>query len=130
MRRINARLIAVAALVLLILQVTSVAAAPRRIRIKHGHTSARVKGRLRNIHDDANFVLRARAGQHLKVTINGQGPTRGAVTSPGGQALGGGPGGVVFDDNLPATGDYRIRVTESQMADEWKGTFILKVNVH
>ena len=130
MRRTNACIITVVALVLLVLQVTSIAAAPRRIRFEHGHTSARVKGRLRNIHDEANFVLRARAGQHMKVTIKGQGATRGQVTSPGGQAIGGGPGGVVFDDDLPATGDYRIRVTESQMADEWKGTFILRVDVH
>lgn len=28
---------------------------------------------------------------------------------------------VRFDGSLPATGDYRVKVTESQMGSAWKG---------
>jgi hypothetical protein len=102
--------------------------AERRIRLKKGQTVAYVKGTLRHIHDEASFVLRARAGQHMRITITGEGPTRGVVTFPSGQQDGG-PGGIIFDDHLPETGDYRIRVTESTMGEEWKGTFLLKVRI-
>jgi len=102
--------------------------AERRIRLKKGQTVAYVKGTLRHMHDEASFVLRARAGQHMRITITGEGPTRGVVTFPSGQQDGG-PGGIIFDDHLPETGDYRIRVTESSMGEEWEGTFLLKVRI-
>jgi hypothetical protein len=102
--------------------------AERRIQLKKGQTVAYVKGTLRHIHDEANFVLRARAGQHMRITITGEGPTRGVVTFPSGQQDGG-PGGLVFDDRLPKTGDYRIRVTESSMGEEWQGRFFLEVSI-
>jgi hypothetical protein len=102
--------------------------AERRIRLKTGQTVAYVKGTLRHIHDEAYFVVRARAGQHMRVTITGEGPTRGVVTFPSGRQDGG-PGGLVFDDRLPETGDYRIRVTESSMGEEWKGSFFLAVSI-
>lgn len=100
----------------------------RRIRFKRGATVARVTGHLKGINDEALFVLRARKGQHMRVEITGQGATRGFITSPSGEENGA-PGGVVFDEDLTETGDYHIRVTESQMAEEWKGTFTLKVTI-
>jgi hypothetical protein len=121
----------IVALVILASQVGSVtAAADRRIRLKHGQTTGSVKGRLKNIHDQAFFVLWARKGQHMRVNIQGEGPTRGEVIAPSGQGIGGSPGGVVFDEDLPETGDYRIRVTESMMAEEWKGSFVLTVTIN
>lgn len=100
----------------------------RRIHFQRGATTTSVHGRLRGINDKALFVVRARQGQHMQIEITGRGPTRGFITSPSG-AQNGGPGGIVFDEDLTETGDYRIRVTESQMGNEWRGTFILKVTI-
>lgn len=108
--------------------VIDAAAVPRahRINFKRGQTSARVKGRLSRMFEDALFDVRARRGQHMRVEIIGDGPTRGFVTFPSGQQEGQ-PGGLIYDDVLPETGDYHIRVTESQMGEAWKGKFILEV---
>lgn len=100
----------------------------RRIMFKQGRTSVSIRGRLNGTSDEDYFVLRAKRGQHMRVEITGDGPTRGVVLFPNGEQEGQ-PGGVVFDDDLQATGDYRIRVTESSMAEGWRGTFILKVEV-
>jgi len=100
----------------------------RRINFRHGQTHVSIRGHLNGINDEDYFVLRARRGQHMRVEIIGDGPTRGVVLFPsGGQD--GAPGGVVFDDDLPDTGDYRIRVTESSMGEAWRGSFILKVEI-
>jgi hypothetical protein len=121
--------IAIVMLMLLVSQISwASTTAERRIRFKKGQTAASVKGTLRHIQDEANFVLRARAGQHMRITITGEGPTRGVVTFPSGQQDGG-PGGLIFDNRLPETGDYRVRVTESSMGEEWKGSFLLEVSI-
>jgi hypothetical protein len=110
--------------------VSTVAArkAPQRIYFARAATVARVTGYLRGINDERLFVLRAKAGQHMRVEINGRGATRGIVVFPSGKQDGA-PGGVVFDDNIDETGDYRIRVTESSMADAWRGGFALKIEI-
>jgi hypothetical protein len=127
--RSSAHRIVIVVLMLLVSQVIwASTTAERRIRFKKGQTAASVKGTLSHIHDEAYFVLRARAGQRMRIIITGEGPTRGVVTFPSGQQDGG-PGGLVFDDRLPETGDYRIRVTESSMGEEWKGSFILEVSI-
>src|ERR1700686_5342173 len=102
--------------------------APQRIYFARGATEARVTGYLRGIRDEAVFVLRAKAGQHMRVDIRGRGAPRGTVMFPNGQQDGA-PGGVVFDGILPVAGDYRIRVTESSMADAWSGSFTVIINV-
>src|SRR5438445_5950889 len=102
--------------------------AQTRVYFARGATRATVRGYLRGIRDEALFVLRAQAGQHMRVEIRGRGPTRGEVMFPsGGQD--GGPGGVVFDGIIPDNGDYRIRVTESSMAEAWRGNFTLVIDV-
>lgn len=101
---------------------------PRRVYFARGATVARVTGYLRGIRDEAAFVLRAKAGQRMRVDIRGRGATRGIVIFPNGQQDGA-PGGVVFDGILPVTGDYRIRVTESSMANTWSGSFTLIIKV-
>ena len=90
------------------------------ITFQHGQTQAHAYGHLQGIHSVAHFYFRARAGQHVKVEITGRGPTRGVVTTPGGQQDGS-PGGVVFDDTVTQTGRYRLRVTEDTMAEAWHG---------
>jgi len=102
--------------------------APQRVTFARGATVARVTGYLRGINDEALFVLRAQAGQHMRVEINGRGATRGVVIFPSGRQDGQ-PGGLIFDDNIDEAGDYRIRVTESSMANAWRGSFVLKIEV-
>ena len=102
--------------------------APQRVYFARGATRARVTGYLRGQRDSAEFVLRAQAGQHMRVEIRGRGATRGMVTFPNGQQDGA-PGGVVFDGNLPVTGDYRLRVTESSMGDAWSGGITVIIDV-
>ena len=99
-----------------------------RIRFKRGAIVASAQGRLSKVGDEVYFVLKAKAGQHMRVTIKGQGATRGVVIFPSGKQDGQ-PGGLIFDDDLDETGDYRIRVTESQMAESWKGSFTVTVEI-
>src|SRR5437879_2845878 len=101
---------------------------PQRITFARGATVARAAGYLRGLNDAADFVLRAKAGQHMRVEINARGATRGMVTFPSGKQEGA-PGGVIFDDNIDETGDYRIGVSESSMGDAWRGRFVLKVEI-
>lgn len=101
---------------------------PQRVYFARGATQARATGYLRGIRDEAVFVLRAKAGQRMRVDIRGRGATRGIVIFPNGQQDGA-PGGVVFDGILPVAGDYRIRVTESSMANAWSGSFTLIINI-
>jgi len=105
-----------------------VASAQTRIYFARGATRATARGYLRGVGEEVNFVLRAKAGQHMRVEIRGRGATRGTVTFPSGGGEGG-PGGVVFDGALPDTGDYRIRVTESSMANAWRGSFTLIIDI-
>ena len=102
--------------------------APQRVTFARGATVARATGYLRGMNDYALFVLRAKAGQHMRVEINAFGATRGMVIFPSGKQDGA-PGGVIFDDDIDETGDYRIRVTESSMGDAWRGRFVLKVEI-
>jgi hypothetical protein len=101
---------------------------PQRVTFARGATVARVTGYIRGTNDEALFVLRARAGQHMRVEINGRGATRGVVIFPSGKQDGQ-PGGLIFDDNIDESGDYRIRVTESSMANAWRGSFVLKIEI-
>jgi hypothetical protein len=101
---------------------------PRRIVFARGATVARGSGYLRHIHDELWFVLRASAGQHMRVEINGAGATRGVVVFPSGKQDGG-PGRVVFNDVIDEAGDYKIRVTESTMGEMWRGKVIVIVEI-
>jgi len=102
--------------------------APQRLTFARGATVVRVTGYLRGVNDQAVYVLRARAGQHMRIEINGRGATRGMVTFPSGKQDGQ-PGGIIFDDNIDEAGDYRVRVTESSMGEAWRGSFVLKIEV-
>jgi hypothetical protein len=104
------------------------ALAETRINFAPGATRATVGGNLKGVNDEVVYLVNARTGQHLRVEIKGQGATRGTVTFPSGRSDGG-PGGVVFDGAVPETGDCRIRVTESSMAETWAGSFNLIVDL-
>lgn len=101
---------------------------PRRIVFARGATVARVTGSLKRIDDEAWFVLRVNSGQAMHVEIKGRGPTRGVVVFPSGKQDGG-PGGVIFDNETDEAGDYKIRVSESMMAEQWRGRFTLTVRI-
>ena len=112
-----------------IIALTSLSAfAQTRVYFARGATRATARGYLRGAQDEANFVLRAKAGQHMRVEINASGATRGMVIFPSGKQDGA-PGGVIFDDEIDENGDYRIRVTESSMGDAWRGRIVLKVEI-
>jgi len=102
--------------------------APQRIVFARGATVARATGYLRGNRDSAWFVLRAGAGQHMRVNINARNATHGTVISPTGKQETQ-PGGMVFDDDLSETGDYKIGVSESPMANAWRGSFTVVVEI-
>lgn len=102
--------------------------APRRIIFARRATVARASGYLRGVRDEVWFVIRARAGQHMRVEIRGHGPTRGVLYFPSGKQDGG-PGGAIYDGDIDESGDYRIRVTESSMANAWRGSFTVTVEI-
>ena len=106
-----------------------VPAAPEtRIVFQRGAIEAEVQGTLTTLADQLRFVVRARAQQRMLLSVDAPGATRGFVTFPNGAEVGS-PGSVFFDDVLPADGDYRIRISESPMAEEWQGSVTLRVRI-
>jgi hypothetical protein len=95
-------------------------ACPISISFARGAYSGQAHSTLTGIHAERWFVVNAHAGQTMIVIVKGAGATRGTVFFPNGTSRGQ-PGGRVFDQSLPATGDYRIRVTESPMGEGWSG---------
>jgi hypothetical protein len=95
-------------------------ACPIRIVFRPGRYTGQARSSLTSQGQERWFVVRAQAGQTMVVVVNGKGATGGTVYFPGG-GQDGGPGGRVFDGTLPTSGDYRIRVTESLMAEPWSG---------
>jgi hypothetical protein len=99
---------------------------PRRITFARGATVARSTGYLGGIRAESWFVLRLNAGQHIRVEIRGRGATRGVLIWPSAKQDGG-PGGVIYDGDVDETGDYKIQVRESSMADAWRGSFAVTI---
>jgi hypothetical protein len=95
-------------------------ACPIRITFAAGAYSGQASSQLTGISSEKWFVVRARADQTMVVVVEGRGATRGVVVFPNGHSSGQ-PGGRVFDGTLTASGDYRIRVTESSMGEAWSG---------
>jgi hypothetical protein len=98
-----------------------------------GAMSAQVRGQLtKDKSMEAFYVVSAKAGDHMIVNII---PvtrgllTGGSVTSPSGQGEGQ-HGGMIFNEELRETGDYKIRVARNLMGTErLDGLFILEVIV-
>ncbi len=95
-------------------------ACPIRISFAPGAYSGQGRTQLHGVGSTRWFVVRARAGQSMIVLVEGTGPTRGVVSFPNGRSSGQ-PGGRVFDGFVLASGDARIRVTESPMGQAWAG---------
>lgn len=98
-----------------------------RIVFKRGAVTADAVGRLTGMGDTLRYVLKARAGQHMQISVKADGATRGSIRFPNGDQDGG--PGLDFDDILPADGDYLITINESPTGDEWKGTVRLHVSI-
>lgn len=128
MRRNDRGKLLLSVVVTLFASVNIAAQTPVRITFARGATRATAHGYLRGMRDEAVFVLRASAGQHMRVEIQGRGATRGTVTFPSGKQDGQ-PGGVIFDDRIDESGDYKVRVHESSMADAWRGSFTVIVDI-
>jgi hypothetical protein len=110
-------------------QDSSLAAGATRINFEPGQTSAHVEGRIAQDGAPVYFLLRARAGQHMRVRITPM--TQGLITAgivifPSGRRDGG-PGGLIFDYDLTETGEYMIRVTRRQ--NKVAGAFRLEVQL-
>ena len=93
---------------------------PIRITFAPGAYSGQASSHLSGINSKKWFVVNANAGQTAVVVVEGAGATAGIVRFPNGETNGQ-PGGRIFDGNLPVTGDYKIKVMESQMAEAWSG---------
>src|SRR5262245_6355577 len=76
------------------------------------------------------YCVFGQRGQHMKITIKPQTPdlnTVGNVRFPLGDLEPGGPGGVIFDEQLPDDGLYRIRV--AQRFEKKPGQFELTIEL-
>jgi hypothetical protein len=104
-------------------------ACPIRIVFRPGAYSGQASSALADQSSEKWFTVRARAGQTLVVVIVGAGATGGTIYFPGG-GQDGGPGGRIFDGEVPKTGVYRIRVSESLMAEGWSGRVTVVVMVY
>jgi hypothetical protein len=95
-------------------------ACPIRINFASGAYSGQASSRMHTITSKRWFVVGLHKNQEVVVWVIGAGPTRGIVHFPGG-GFSGQPGGRVYDDSAPSTGDYKIQVTEDSMAEQWSG---------
>ncbi len=104
-------------------------ACPIRITFATGAYSGQRSSVLTGITAVRWFSVRARANQSMIVIVAGKGSTRGTVYFPNGRRTGQ-PGGRVFEDVVPVTGTYRIRVTEDSMGEAWHGTVTVLVVIY
>jgi hypothetical protein len=105
---------------------------PKRIHFALGSICARIPGQIPPKQVDTYFVIGAKKGQHLTVNL-APGPrsmefaNSGTVRKPSGQEEGT-KGGIVYDEDLTETGDYRIRVGRSLMATHGgRAAFVLEI---
>lgn len=97
----------------------------RAITFRPGQTHARVHFFLRSPLDGAHLLLRARAGQRLRVKVIRGGPLVIDITSPSGQRVGDKGGNFVM--TASETGRYRVSLGENQMAEGGPGSFVVDV---
>jgi hypothetical protein len=93
---------------------------PIRITFAQGAYSGQASSSLHTITSKRWFVVGLHKNQEVVIWVIGAGPTRGVVHFPGG-GQDGGPGGRIYDNQAPSTGDYRIVVSEDSMAEQWSG---------
>src|SRR6478735_3141993 len=96
-------------------------ACPIRINFAPGAYSGQASSTPHTVFQKRWFVVSLQKHQEVTLWVIGAGATRGIFYDPSGTALGGGPGGRIFDDAVHATGDFKIQATESQMGEQWSG---------
>lgn len=107
--------------------------APQRISFARGASSATVSGKFDGFEGEQSFVLKVGKGKTLSVDqVNDDAHyTTLAVIAPNGEEAGDLAADCHNHHKIKPTvaGDYTIRVTECRKADEWKGSYSLKVTV-
>jgi hypothetical protein len=119
----------VAVVAMTVLSVNAGLPGTRWLTLAPGQTSITVSGHFNRSDGIASFFLKARAQQHLTLRVEPLGPkliTAGLVVSPSG-STDGGPGGLIFDDDLSETGVYRIVVEARQHSGP--GTFRIRIEL-
>lgn len=119
------------ALVLLLVVVNTANASVHRIRFARGAVSATVWGTLYGQHSIRHYILRVRAGQHMKVHVTSTQLTNPQidVIFPSGEHMDRDMQGTQFETDSTQAGDYRIDVYEGMKGDPGKGKFKLWVEV-
>lgn len=102
------------------------AVAEKRISFRRGQTRAVVRGVLTKAGKGGDFVVRARTGQTMSLTLVARGDTIFILQSPTNENLAGEGGKGSADFDLKETGDYHLSVTNR---DGRRTNFTLTVKV-
>lgn len=104
-----------------------------RIKFAKGASSATVTGKLGSFEDEKNYVIAVGKGQSMTVEQVKPGNKRVtlAITAPGGEDASDADLSCNNSKKVSPTvaGDYTIDIRECMKADEWKGSYTLKVTV-
>lgn len=100
---------------------------PQRITIPPNGYASSMNYQLPASCTEANFLISAKTGQLMVLVLSSPGAARAEIKSPDGKSDGQpvGNGGVIFSKTLTSTGDYKIRISKSPMAEPWAGQIIL-----
>jgi hypothetical protein len=100
---------------------------PQRITVPPNGYASSMNYQLPASCTEANFLISAKTGQLMVLILSSPGAARAEVKSPDGKSDGQpvGNGGVIFSKTLTSTGDYKIRISKSLMAEPWAGQIIL-----
>ena len=103
-----------------------------RVRFAHGKSAATLKGTVRG-YGARDYIIHASAGQTLDVKVRGTNQlTVFTVLMPNGHNLEGAAEMDEFNGELPATGDYVVRVDMIRAAARRKGAitrYTLKISI-
>jgi hypothetical protein len=123
----------VAALAMMLVALHSIAAAPKpkRISFKPGSSTTTVAGTL-STRSGEDYVLSARAGQHLRLGITPHGRLRRSlayqVFSPSKEIIGGGHWDDLWEANLSSDGDYYIHLFQEDFVGAGRFTMTSEIN--
>ncbi len=129
------KLLILSVFVLLAFGATNLFAQAQRITFKRGAKQAIVTGNLYSSKSKKVFVIRVLRGQTLTTgqIISGSSLhyITVSITAPNGEDVGDSDASCNDRREITPTeaGDYRIEVVECQKAEEWRGSFRLKVRV-
>jgi hypothetical protein len=102
----------------------------QRIQFPLGSYNATVTGVSSLACPRANYVLWARRGQRMIVTVRSGGPMIGIVIVPnGGLQSGSSNTAAIFDSILPVTGEYAIQVEQDTRFAGWEGQYSITVSI-